>query len=132
MRVILETEMHSMESNPCVPTGYTLDYSDPNNGFKKKLVGSSNPNTCSSLIQSVIEADLPCHYPMDPSGKTECHAYGIYAPPQSDNMTFYGVDGFWDFTKELKLYKELNQKKTHTAISLPVIKMYVGMLCTRK
>jgi len=132
MRLILKTEMYSMEFNPCVPTGYTLDYSDPNNGFRKKLVGLSNPETCSSLIQSIIEADLPCHYPMDPNGKTECHAYGIYAPPQAKNMTFYAIDGFWDFTKELKLYEELDEKKSHTAITLPVIKMYVDILCTSK
>jgi len=128
-RVILESEVQSMKTNPCVPAGCTHDYTDPNIGFNKTIIGSSSQGACSFFVQSIIEATTPCHFPMDPNGKTECHAYGQYAPPQYDNMTFYGVDGFWDFTKKLKLYKELGQKKTSTAISLPVIKKYTEMLC---
>jgi len=129
-RIIFETEMRSMTTNPCVPTGCILDYSDPNDGISKKLIGSASNGVCSVFVQSIIEANLPCHFPMDPNGYTECHAYGQYAPPQFDNMTFYGIDGFWDFTKELKLFKELDEKKTHTAISLPVIKKYADLLCS--
>jgi len=118
-----------MRTNPCVPTGCIINYSDPDSGLNKTLTGSSQQGTCSHFVQSIIQASVPCHYPMDPSGNSECHAYGQYAPPQFSNMTFYGIDGFLDFTKELKLYKELNQDKHSTAISLPVIKKYVDILC---
>jgi len=128
-RLILQTEEVLMHTNPCVPTGCTVDYSDPDSGFNKTLIGSSHQGTCSDFVLSIIQASLPCHYPMDPSGYSECHAYGQYASTQFNNMTFYGIDGFLDFTKELKLYKELKQNKHSTAISLPVIKKYVHVLC---
>jgi len=128
-RIILETEEVLMRTNPCVPTGCIVNYSDPDSGFNKTLIGSSQQGTCSQFVQSIIQASIPCHYPMDPSGKSECHAYGQYAPPQFSNMTFYGIDGFLDFTKELQLYRELKQDKHSTAMSLPVIKKYADILC---
>jgi len=131
-RIILETEEALMKTNPCVPTGCTVDYSDPDSGFNKTLVGSAQQGTCSYFVRSIIQASLPCHYPMDPSGNSECHAYGQYTPTHFSNMTFYGIDGFLDFTKELKLYEELNQDKHNTSISLPVIKKYVDILCMNK
>lgn len=128
-RMILLTEETLMFTNPCVPSGCYFNWSDPDTGFKKRLVGSSHVGTCSHFVHSIIQATLPCHFPMDPAGRSECHAYAVYAPPQFPNMTFYGVDGFWDFTKELRLYKDLYQDMHHTSISLPVIKKYVDILC---
>jgi len=128
-RIILKTEERLMKTNPCVPTGCTLYYSDPDSGFNKTLVGSAQQGTCSYFVEAIIQATLPCHFPMDPYGKSECHAYGQYAPPQFSNMTFFGIDGFLDFTKELKLYKKMGQDKHWTKISLPEIKKYADILC---
>ena len=118
-----------MTTNPCVPTGCTVNYSDPDTGFEKILIGSAQQGTCSHFVHSILQSTLPCHFPMDPTGRSECHAYGLYAPPQFPNMTFYGIDGFQDFTQKLRLYKELKEDKHSTHISLPVIQKYVDILC---
>jgi len=135
-KMILMEEINSMDVNPCIPDGYTLDYIDIDSGFEKILTGSSH-SKCRPLVRKLLNLESPCYFPMDPAGETECHAYGNYAPPIYKNMTFYGVDGFSDLCVELHLYNKHQynslpgvHKKSHCPISMRQIEALREELCS--
>merc|ERR1719433_1355200 len=92
--------------HPCLPWGLSYSWTNPFSQKTYTFMGTENgggkAELCAHLVVQIMDLNRNSPFPKSATGQSECHAYGIYAPPIYKEMTFIAIDGFWDIVQAMK------------------------------